>query len=98
MDDRTTRDHIQAHADAVVRGDMDTVIADFSEELRPQVPQLAEGLPRPVTAAEVLDLVVEDAESVATIRYSGEGAEVTLRSRWQDGADHPVIVHLEPVG
>ena len=35
MDDRKTREHIQAHADAVVRGDMDTVVADFSEELRP---------------------------------------------------------------
>ena len=28
MDDVTTRDHIQKHADAVVRGDMDTVAAD----------------------------------------------------------------------
>jgi len=38
MDDRKTREHIQAHAEAVVRGDMDTVVADFSQELRPQVP------------------------------------------------------------
>ena len=69
MDDRKTREHIQAHADAVVRGDMDTVVADFSEELRPQVPELAKGLPQPVTAAKVLSLDIEDAESVATIRY-----------------------------
>jgi hypothetical protein len=48
MDDRKAREHIQAHADAVVRGDMDTVVADFSEELRPQVPELAKGLPQPV--------------------------------------------------
>lgn len=97
MDDRKTRDHIQAHADAVVRGDMDTVVADFSEELRPQVPQLAQGLPQPVTAAEVLSLDVEDAESVATIRYSGDSGELTLRTRWQDHEVHPVIVHIEPV-
>lgn len=51
---------------------MDTVVADFSEELRPQVPELAKGLPQPVTAAEVLSLDIEDAESVATIRYSGD--------------------------
>lgn len=49
LDDRKTRDHIQAHADAVVRGDMDTVVADFSDELRPQVPELAKALPQPVT-------------------------------------------------
>ena len=53
MDEQTTKDHIQAHADAVVRGDMDTVIADLSEELQPQAPQLAAGLPMPVTEAEV---------------------------------------------
>jgi len=41
MDDITTREHIQKHADAVVRGDMDTVAADCSDELRPQLPELA---------------------------------------------------------
>lgn len=97
MDEHKTRDHIQAHADAVVSGDMDTVVADFSEELRPQVPDLAKGLPQPVTAAEVLSLDVEDAESVATIRYSGDGDELTLRTRWQDDTEHPVIVHIAPV-
>ena len=89
MDDRKTREHIQAHADAVVRGDMDTVVADFSEELRPQVPQLAKGLPQPVTAAEVLSLDIEDAESVVTIRYSGDSGELTLRTRWQDDTNIP---------
>jgi hypothetical protein len=97
MDDRKTREHIQAHADAVVRGDMDTVIADFSAELRPQVPELAKGLPQPVTAAKVLSLDTEDAESVATIRYSGNDSELTLRTRWKDDTEHPVIVHIEPV-
>jgi hypothetical protein len=97
MDDRKTREHIQAHADAVVQGDMDTVIADFSAELRPQAPDLAKGLPQPVTAAKVLSLDVEEAESVATIRYSGTDNELTLRTRWQDDTEHPVIVHIEPV-
>jgi hypothetical protein len=36
MDEATTRDHIEAHADAVVRGDMDTLVADFAEALRPE--------------------------------------------------------------
>lgn len=96
MDERKTREHIQDHADAVVRGDMDTVVADFSEELRPQVPDLAKGLPQPVTAAEVVSLDIGDAESVATIRYSGPSGDLTLRSRWQDDSEHPVIVHIEP--
>ena len=55
MDEAQTRDHIDRHADAVIRGDMDAIVADFSEELRPGVPHIVqEVLPQPVTAAEVL--------------------------------------------
>jgi hypothetical protein len=98
MDDAKTRDHIQQHADAVVRGDMDAVVADFSEDLRPQVPQIAQSLPQPVTSAEVLSVEVADAESVAMIRYSGDTSAVTIRSRWRDVGGRPVIVHAEPAG
>jgi hypothetical protein len=100
MDDAKTRSHIQEHADAVVRGDFDAVTADFSEELRPQVPQIAaEVLPKPaVTAADVLSVEVGDLESVAKIRYSGDSGSVTVRSLWQDVDGRPLIVHVEPVG
>ena len=40
MDEATTREHIQRHADAVEQGDIDAVTADFSVELQPQVPQI----------------------------------------------------------
>jgi hypothetical protein len=96
MDDQQTRDHIEQHADAVVRGDMDAVVADFSEDLRPQVPQIAQALPQPVTAAQVLSVDVGKTESVAMIRYSGDTGEVTIRSLWQDQGGRPVIVHAEP--
>jgi hypothetical protein len=99
MDESTTRDHIQKHADAVVRGDMDALVADFSEELRPQLPALAQALPQPVTQAEVLSIDLGDPVSVAMIRYSGSDTGVTIRSEWagdQDG--RPVIVKVEPVG
>jgi hypothetical protein len=97
MDEARTRDHIDQHADAIVRGDMDAVVADFAEELRPRVPQIAQDLlPQPVTAAEVLSIDVGDSESVAMIRYSGGTGEATIRSRWQEQAGRPVIVHAEP--
>jgi hypothetical protein len=97
MDNATTRDHIQKHADAIVRGDMDTVGADFSDELRPSLPQLAQALPQPVTSAEVLSVDIGDPTSVAMIRYSGDDSSVTIRSQWQDvGGEHPVIIQAEP--
>ncbi len=75
---------------------MDAVAADFSKELRPQVPQIAQALPQPVTAADVLSVEVGDAECVALIRCSGDSDEVTIRSRWQEQDGRPVIVAAEP--
>ena len=99
MDQAKAREHVQGHADAVARGDLDAAVADFSEELRPQAPQTAqELLPLPVTTAEVLSVDFGDSEAVAVIRYSGDTGEATLRSRWQEESGRPVIVHVEPAG
>ena len=96
MDEEQVRDHVRQHADAVARGDMEAAVADFSEQLRPQAPQVAQDLlPLPVTAAEVVSVDMGDSEAVALIRYSGDG-EVTVRTRWQEEAGRPVIVHAEP--
>lgn len=97
MDEATTRSCIQEHADAVARGDMEAVTADFSEQLRPQVPEIAASLPQPVTEAEVLRVDVGDEESIALIRYSGKDREVTIRSHWREIDGRPLIVHGEPV-
>ncbi len=49
MDEANARSHIEAHAQAVARGDMEAVVADFTEEMRPQVPDLApQLLPLPI--------------------------------------------------
>jgi hypothetical protein len=98
MDDQQTRQQIQEHADAVLRGDMSTVVADFSEGLRPHVAELAQALPSPVTEAEVVSVEVGEDDTVAHIRYAGADREVTIRSRWQDEGGRPVIVHAEPAG
>ena len=87
---------IRSSSNAVVRGDMDAVVADFTEGLRPHVPEIAKALPQPVTAAEVLSLDVGETESIAMIRYSGATGDVTIRSRWQDEGGRAVMVHAEP--
>jgi hypothetical protein len=98
MDDATARSTIEAHAEAVVRGDMDAIIADFSEELRPQVPTLAQALPQPTTSADVQNIEIGDDEAISTIRYSGEETAVTIRATWREFDGRALIVHAEPVG
>lgn len=98
MDESTAKSHIQAHADAVVSGDQEALLADFSEDLRPQLPQLAQMLPQPVTSSEIKDVQFGDEESVSTITYSGPDSSVTIRAEWREEGGRPVIVHAEPVG
>jgi hypothetical protein len=98
MDENTTRSCVQAHADAVVRGDMDHIVSDFKEELRPQVPEIGKELPQPTTSAEVLDVEMGDESSFATIKYTGSDKELTIRTRWEDIEGRPQIVGAEPLG
>jgi hypothetical protein len=79
---------------------MEAVVADFTEELRPQVPDLApQLLPLPIAEAEVVSFDVEGEECVARIHYTGEsGAKRTLRSHWREFDGRPLIVNVEPEG
>ncbi len=40
MDEAKVRSRVEAHGDAVVRGDTAAVVADFSEQTNPQIPQI----------------------------------------------------------
>jgi hypothetical protein len=88
MDEERTRSQIEEHANAVVRGDMDAVAADCSDDLRLRPPEIAGALPQPVTAGDVLSLDVGEVESVATIRYSGDSGEVTIRAMSRRASRH----------
>ncbi len=97
MDEQQTRLAVQAHADAVVSGDIDHVVSDFVEEMRAAVPEIARTLPDPVSAAEVRSLEVGADEAVAEISYTGAGRTVTIRSRWREVEGRPQIFAGEPV-
>jgi hypothetical protein len=97
MNEPLTRAQVGKHAGAVERGEMDSVVADFTEDMRPQVPQIAQALlPQPVTTAEVLSVEIGKEESVAMTRYIGESGDVTIRSRWREENGSPVIIAEEP--
>ena len=97
MGEDEVRKHVHEHAEAVERGDMETVIADFVPEMRSQVPQIAKALPNPVRTAEVLRVESKGEEGVAEIRYSGESQAVTIRSHWRESEGRPRIFAAEPV-
>jgi hypothetical protein len=97
MDDAKTKDQIQRHAEAVQRGDFDTVIGDLSKELQAHAEEIVKSLPQPVTSAKVLSVDVGDEETVAQIRYAGDTSELTIQSHWRDVDGRPTIVQAGPV-
>lgn len=86
MDEKEIRAVAEAHAAAVVAGDMDHVMGDITASAVEEVGALAGQLPSPVTAASVVNMGVTDNEAVADIVYSNDEARVVLRSYWSKEA------------
>jgi hypothetical protein len=99
MDQASVEQHAEDHAQAVVQGDMDAVIADFIPEMRAGVPELAKALPQPVNTAEVLSVeMADDDGAIVHVRYSGDESSLTIRTRWEDRQGRPLIVEGAPTG
>ena len=96
MDEIPTRKIIEAHAKAVVDGDMDTVVNDFAPDLRGNVNELAQNLPQPVTDADVRKLDVEDDHADVEIHYSNENESLTIKTRWEEVEGRAMIVDAKP--
>jgi hypothetical protein len=99
MNEVPTRKHVEAHAKAVVEGDMDTVTNDFAPELRGSVSDIAKKLPQPVTDAEVTQCDVQDDHADVRIRYSNDEKQehLTIQTRWEEIEGRPMIVDGKPL-
>lgn len=97
MDEVPTRKHAEAHAKAVVDGDMETVTNDFVPEMRGAVKEIAPLLPQPVTRAEVEKLEMEDDHATVEIRYSNDDESLAIRTRWEEHDGRPMIVEGAPL-
>ena len=92
MDEVPARKHAEAHAKAVVEGDMDTATNDFVPDMRDKVQDIAGKLPQPVEDADVESLDFEDDHAIARIRYSNERESIAIRTRWEEHGGRPMIV------
>ena len=97
MDEIPTRKVVEAHAKAVVDGDMDTVVADFAPDLRNDAKEIAPQLPQPTTDSDIEKFEMEDDHANVLIRYSNEEASLAIRTRWEEVDGRPMIVDAAPV-
>ena len=97
MDEQTVRTHAEQHGQAMVDGDIKRAGSDLTPEAQAQAPDVMSNFPKKVETAEVLSLDVQGEEAVVQARYSGEGKEVTVESRWGDRDGRPKILDMKVV-
>jgi hypothetical protein len=92
MDEDTIRERAQAMCDALVAGDVDAAIRDFSAELRRNLGEVIALLPLPANDAAVASVERGGSGFVAVLRVAGEIDEVMLQTRWKDRGGRPTVV------
>jgi hypothetical protein len=95
MDATTVRDSANAHAQAIVAGDLGRAGSDLSPEAMESAGTVMKQMPRPVTGAEIVSVEADGDAMVCKIRYSGDESEATVASRWQEKNGEPKIVRLD---
>ena len=94
MDENDVRSSVAAVGDALVAGDVDTVIGYLSDELQRNPGEIVAMLPLPATETEVSSLERASAATVTVLRVVGETAEDELQLRWKDRDGEPRIVEV----
>jgi hypothetical protein len=92
MDEAAVREHARAFCDAIVAGDIDRAIGDFSNELRRNLGEVIALLPLPANDATVESVGHGGAGFDVVLRLQGETEEVQIQTRWKDRDGKPTIV------
>jgi hypothetical protein len=95
MDVDTVRDHADQHGRAVVAGDLKRAGSDIATEAQGDAPGVLAAIPKVLESADVVDVVPDGDDALATITYSGEGRDVQVQSRWSERDGRPMIVGLK---
>lgn len=101
MEEQDVRGPAEALCAALVRGDIETATADFSDELRRNLGEVIALLPLPATAAAVESIERGGSSAwVVVLRLDGEAETVQVQTRWKDRDGTPTVIeasHLSRV-
>jgi hypothetical protein len=92
MDEQAVREHAQAMCDAIVAGDVDLAIGDFSPELRRNLGEVISLLPLPSKEGAIESVAQGGSSYVVVLRLTGDSDEVQIQTRWKDRDGHPTVV------
>jgi hypothetical protein len=92
MDEQAVRDRARAVCAALVAGDIDQAIEDFSTELRRNLGEVLALLPLPSNEATVESVEHGGSGYNVVLRLVGESEEVMIQTRWKDREGRPTII------
>ena len=98
MDEDTIRSGVRAVGDALVAGDIDTVIGYLSDELKRNTGEVVAMLPLPATETTIVSFERATSAVVVVLKVVGETAEDELQMRWKDRDGEPRIVEVSHIG
>jgi hypothetical protein len=94
MEDAAVRERAEAMCEALVAGDVDRAIGDFSEELKRNLGEVLALLPLPANEATIQSLERAGSGFNVVIRFAGETDEVEIQTRWKDRDGEPKMVEV----
>jgi hypothetical protein len=94
MDEPMVRERAEAHAQAMVDGDLRRAASDLTPEAQAGAAAVMKKMPNPVQGAQVQDVASDGDVVVATILYTGGSAELLVESRWEERDGRAMIVTL----
>jgi hypothetical protein len=97
MDEQLVRERAQALCDALVAGDVDRAIGDFSPELQRNLGEVIALLPLPATAATIESAEQSGGGWTVVIRMVGETDSVDIQTRWKERDGAPAVVEASHV-
>lgn len=94
MDEAEVRQHAQAYCDALLAGNVDRAIEEFSKELHQHLGELISQIPLPLKEAEIESVEQGAHAVVVNLRLVGETDTVKVQTRWKDREGTPTMVEL----
>ena len=92
MDEQAVRERARALTEAIVAGDVDRAIQDFSPELRRSLGEVISLLPLPSKEGAIESVTQGGSSYVVVLRLVGESDEVQIQTRWKDRDGRPTVV------
>jgi hypothetical protein len=92
MDEQAVRERARAMTEAIVAGDIDRAIQDFSPELRRNLGEVISLLPLPSKEGAIESVAQGGSSYVVVLRLVGESDEVQIQTRWKDRDGRPTVV------